>query len=77
MNKTPQSKPTHAETKLRIVWVITYKNQGRSEKQHCVGTYQDAQTAASFLRFQGATSIRLRKGEQCRETDTTTEEENP
>jgi len=40
-------------------WYVTYKNEGRPEKTCKLPTPKDAKKSAEFLRFQGATSVRI------------------
>jgi len=43
------------------MYYITYKNQGKSEKTQYFSTYDQAKKSRDFLKFQGATSIRIQK----------------
>lgn len=45
------------------MYYITYKNQGKSEKTPPFATYEEAKKSADFLKFQGATSVRIQKKE--------------
>ena len=44
-------------------YFVTYRNQGRPERT-VTQTLQEAKSSADFLKFQGATSVRVRKETQ-------------
>lgn len=54
----------YARESSRGKYCVHYSNQGKREKSKAWNTRKEAEVCKEFLRFQGATSISIHKGER-------------
>jgi hypothetical protein len=47
-------------SEMKVKYIVTYRNEGRPEKTPQFDTKEQAQETAEFLKFQGATSVKVK-----------------